>query len=1140
MALLKTAPVGKREAPGRGGVLGRPLFLVAAVVLLVVLFGWQFLQDPTITVPGRDPAWYTWRAGLIAQDDPGKIANDWGPFSMFSGGYRVTVPLTGALLEGTAGTDRYTFGAFFVIGMPILAGLAMAAFAYRHRPDPLLYLLTLLASAGLFLTTPYVGYLDNITVLGLLAMLLAFIGPARESWGARSAVFLFGFVAAFTHPTTCVLFGLVLLAAFGWRVLTSRFSLAKALSSDGPALIATGTGMIFGLVLWVVGLWGPGGVALLKDAALPPPYTQEFFMGRLTDWVWSLRPAVTFPLILIALGSVILAARRTRERADTYSLVSIMYLAPLFGVFGFVAGVSYPYYRFLNATTAIMLLSGLGAYVAIRRLTRGDGARRALGIVASLVVGSLVYVFAAGWTAWLKLDQMVDEETRAALGSVRAIAEAEGPETPIVFVNDFRDDMVSYGWSKTYLNVERTGMPGDVVERTFGYFGMADRLREWQPTVRTDPGYNKVAGGFWNYLFPVDLRETPDVDESLGGLRGYDEPPVVVVIRQFNDFNGSENLALFEADEPPEGYVAVGPDVLVLTGEGFTTPSSETLEGAEAARESLLAEVANHPGLLGNPMHTLRVLLVLALVLVVPGLIASRWFEVTDFPSKLALVPGLSIAMVLTAAILVIGVTRDPFTGVDGWVSIGLAVGGGVGLDGLARRRAAGRGKVGPALNRFVNALGAPFKSRDFSFLMATQFVAQAADGVVLGSAAKAIAFGSQKGFDVTSAASASELLATVFLIYLPYMLVSPLVGVLVDRFDRRTLLVVTSWFRSGLVLLVAALLFLNVSANAILVVLVLVVLACTRMLLTIKSAGLPDAVEGRDLLQANSLSQAGGAIFQVMGGGVAVVAATLAPTGLVAIAGAAGYAVAAITARSIGRLEAERHVTKIGEELKRVFRGVAAGLREVRQRRAAAFGILSFWLVRAEAFGFVGLTFALTARTIFGGEGSKTPVYVAGGTGALGAAIGLLAAQRMKDRVAPGRIVIAAMAATGAGVAVFGWFESLAGYAALTFFAGLGFFLTKVAADTITQQALPDSFRGRGFSLFDIAYSLSYAVPALILFVFSLSMDEESLSLVMVGSGAALLATTLAMAAWAKRLGVAKRVSDDLTPQQVATGIGE
>lgn len=1131
-----------KEAPARGpvvvgearGRLDRPVVLLGAVAILLVLLSWGFLRDPTATVPGRDPAWYTWRAGLIAEGEPGDIANDWGPFSMFSGGYRVTVPLFGALLEGTAGTDRYSLGAFLVIGVPILAGLAMAAFSWRERRDPLLYLLTLLASAGLFLTTPYVGYLDNVTVLALLALLLAFYQPARKSWGARSALFLFGFVAAFTHPTTCVLFGLVLLAAMGLRFLTSRFSLGKALDRDAPGVVSTGAGMLFGLSLWVAGIWGPGGVGLLKDAALPPPYTKAFFTDRLLEWVTSLRPLVTVPLVVIAIVSVIRAAKRRREPADTYSVVSSMYLLPLVGVLGVLAGLVYPYYRFMNATTAIMLLAGLGAAVAIRWLGR---TRATASIGALVVAGSLVYVFMAGWLPWLRQDQMVDEPTRAALASVRAMAEELGPDVPVVFVNDFRDDMVAYGWSKTYMNVERTAIPGDVVGRTFAYFGLAENLQEWRPTFKTNETYNKVAGGFWNYLWPSDDPATED-DESLGGLRAFGEPPVAVVIRQFNE-KGTDNSLLFSG-ETPEGYVALSRDVLVVTGEGFTTPPAGVLETARVAGQETIAAVENHPGLLGNLGHTLRVLFVLGLILVVPGLLARRWFQIGDFPTALALVPGVSIAMVLTSAILVTAVTRSAFGPAQGWASIGLAASAGLGLEGLARRRGAGKGKVGPALNRFVNNLTAPFASRDFSFLMATQFVAQAADGLVLGSAAKAIAFGSQKGFDLTAAASASELLATVFLIYLPYMFASPLVGVLIDRFDRRNLLVVTSWFRSGLVLLVAALLFLDVSANAVLIVLILVVLACTRMLLTIKSAGLPDAVEGRDLLQANSLSQAGSAVFQIMGGGVAIVAAALAPTGAVAILGAVGYAVAAITARSIGRLEVERRITKIGEELRRVFRGVVAGLREVRQRRAAAFGILSFWLVRAEAFGFVGLTFALTARSIFGGGESKMPVYVAGATGALGAATGLLAAQRLKDRVAPSRIVVAAMGATGAGVTVFGWFESLAGYAALTFFAGLGFFLTKVAADTITQQALPDDFRGRGFSLFDIAYSLSYAVPALVLFVFSLFIDEEALSLVMVGSGVGLLLSTALMAGWAARLGINRRVSDDLTAQQIAAGIPE
>ena len=87
----------------------------------------------------------------------------------------------------------------------------------------------MLATAGLFLTTPYVGYLDNITVLFLLCLIVAFADAARTSWGARVAVVLIGMAAAFTHPTTCVLFGASLMAVWGTHLVTSRFRLGSAL-----------------------------------------------------------------------------------------------------------------------------------------------------------------------------------------------------------------------------------------------------------------------------------------------------------------------------------------------------------------------------------------------------------------------------------------------------------------------------------------------------------------------------------------------------------------------------------------------------------------------------------------------------------------------------------------------------------------------------------------------------------------------------------------------------------------------------------------------------------------------------------------------------------------------------------------------
>src|SRR5216117_3722111 len=147
MALTKDARTQETvKVPDSGeGLLGSWIILALAIIALLVAFGWTFLNDASISAPTRDPAWYTWRANLLMHDNPGLIAREWGPFSMFSGGYRVSVPLFGATLVRVAGIDLYTFSAFMMIGVPILTGLALGAFAYRVHTDRLLFLLVLLS-----------------------------------------------------------------------------------------------------------------------------------------------------------------------------------------------------------------------------------------------------------------------------------------------------------------------------------------------------------------------------------------------------------------------------------------------------------------------------------------------------------------------------------------------------------------------------------------------------------------------------------------------------------------------------------------------------------------------------------------------------------------------------------------------------------------------------------------------------------------------------------------------------------------------------------------------------------------------------------------------------------------------------------
>ncbi len=1120
MALTKDRTGDAVRVPeARSSALGKPVFLLLAMALVLVAFGWTFLQDPSISAPTRDPAWYTWRSNLMMTGSPGLIAGDWGPFHMFGGGYRVAVPLYGSILQRVAQIDLYTFSAFMMIGVPVLTGLALGVFVTRERKDPLLFLVTMLATAALFMTTPYVGYLDNITVLFVLSLVLAFYVPGRTSWGARVALFLLGMVAAYVHPTTCVIFGFSLMAAFGLHVLTSRFRFGAALDRDGPSLMSIGFGMIFGLGTWLLSPWGVAGS--LADAALPPPYTQEVFQKRLSGWVDSLQPMITFPLILLAIGWVIYRSRKDRQPADTAGTLSAMWLIPLLGMFGWVAGAAYPYYRFMNATAALMALLGIGAWVAIAWLLRRQGATRLVawvGVVA--IIASLGFVWVKGREAaqWANEDnQWIDQPTRTALAAARAIVEREPEDSPILFVVNFGDTYQSYGWSKTFTNVSRTGLPGDAVERSMTYFGDVNDLLAGQPTQLTDETYNKMARGFF--------REVEALREE------YPQPPIVFLVRQFNE--GTANADLLDSGR--EDLVPLGTDIAVVTGAGLATPSLEAVTAAKAAETEVATFYLEHPSVFDNLTHTLWVLIALALLLVVPGLLSARFFGIEGTWEKIALIPGMSIALTILSGVIVVAVTRAPFGVAHGWATLALAtaIGGGLAL---------GRSKVLSVLGgfgNFFNTMFSVFHNPDFSALMGVQFLAMAADGVVRGSIAKSIAFGGTEGFDVTTVPSAGYLLKVVLALYIPYTFISPFIGVFIDRFERRRVLSVSSIVTAIIVTLVAAGALLplgddtsegKVGITIALIVGMLVMQACVRIVLAAKSAAMPDVLSGKDLLQGNGLSQAGGALFQVLGAGVAFGFGAVFPAWLVVAGGAGVLIVAAFVARRIHRMESAPHEMSFGQEAKRIVHDIRAGLKEVAARPAGALGLASFQMIRYQFWGFTLFVFALYAKNLVeGGKADTLALGLVGGLGFVGGALGLVLAQRWKDTIPPVRLLLGSMALLGAGTVVFGWLVSLVGFAGLLFSGFFSFFVAKISADTIMQQAMPDDFRGRAFALFDIAYNVGFIVPALVLSFLWIEDDPGRVRIVLLVSGVVFLGLTALVARWASRIRDQFAPQDDL-----------
>ncbi|MDQ3963259.1 MAG: MFS transporter, partial [Actinomycetota bacterium] len=353
---------------------------------------------------------------------------------------------------------------------------------------------------------------------------------------------------------------------------------------------------------------------------------------------------------------------------------------------------------------------------------------------------------------------------------------------------------------------------------------------------------------------------------------------------------------------------------------------------------------------------------------------------------------------------------------------------------------------------------------------------------------------------------------------------------VVIDRWNRRRLLFLSNALRAGLVLMIAlfgvsttaddpvkGLIVAEALPSVYLFVVFMVTLACTRLLLATKAAALPVTLEGHSLVEGNAVSQLGGALFQLGAGGIAFVASAVLPSGPIVLVGAIVYGVAATVALAIHRAEEQTIRSRLVDEIVKVIGNIVAGLREVARTAKAGAAITTyFWLRFLWSFTIVGVGFI--ARDLVADDDLKV-LIVTGGAGAIGAALGFLLAARLTDRfTTTAYLVMAASFVAGAAAALLGSFETLLTLSLLAFFLGLGFFLAKISLDTMVQEALGDDFRGRAFSLYDIAYNIAWVAAAAIM---QLLWTEALRGALVAGMGVVFIIGMAAIGTWFKRAGL-------------------
>lgn len=404
-------------------------------------------------------------------------------------------------------------------------------------------------------------------------------------------------------------------------------------------------------------------------------------------------------------------------------------------------------------------------------------------------------------------------------------------------------------------------------------------------------------------------------------------------------------------------------------------------------------------------------------------------------------------------------------------------------------------------------------RSPGFRRLFLVRLAAQFADGVFQLSLAGAVLFNPERQ------ANAADVAAGFAVLLLPYSVIGPFAGVLLDRWWRQRVLVWASVLRAGAVVgisgeIATGLHGLPFYASA------LVVVSTSRFFLSALSAALPHVVGPDELVTANSLSTTFGALATTAGGGTAVGVRTLlggASTGsyaALAAASAVPFLLAAWRATgfarpALGPDEAQRSRREtIGE----IARGLAAGFAHLRSRRPAFLALIAVAVHRL-CYGLFAVCTVLLFRNHFAAAGmlrtglaGLAQLVVAL---AIGSGVAALVTPPASRHTGLPRWCGAMLAGAGlvqlALVLPYRLPLYLTG-ALLLGFCAQGF---KICVDTLVQRVVDDEFRGRVFALYDMLFNVA-VVSAAAMVALVLPADGYSpVSVIVIGL--AYLATALA-----------------------------
>jgi MFS family permease len=370
--------------------------------------------------------------------------------------------------------------------------------------------------------------------------------------------------------------------------------------------------------------------------------------------------------------------------------------------------------------------------------------------------------------------------------------------------------------------------------------------------------------------------------------------------------------------------------------------------------------------------------------------------------------------------------------------------------------------------------------------LLRVRWTGQLTDGIFQSALASFILFSPERQASAVSAAVAFAV------VLLPYSIVGPFVGTVLDRFSRQRAILFANLTRSATLIVIAFLMFNNYTGVEI-TVFVLIAFGVNRLILAGLSAGIPLMVPPNSLISANALAVTGGSVWVVLGGGIGLGIRRLLDASasadkadaIIILVGSLGFFCAAILASLL-------HKDEIGPRPHEIVRGsFTQGLREMRdgfkflkEHADAARGIAAIAIHRGGLTAFT-LTALLLERNTFNdpadSEAGLAGLSVTLTIAAVGFVIGAILAPYGVRKIGRHRWMRISIAAASVSALILVIDRTPVLLAMTAFFTALCGQSLKVTNDALVQSKIDDVFRGRVFAVYDVLVNGAIVTGALI-----------------------------------------------------------